>query len=153
LPLLLGFGGARRALGEMHQALTGLVKAGYSPYEQYSPDRRLQGTWSDIYALGATLYRAIAGSPPEEATLRLDDDQMVAATQVGRGRYRSGFLAAIDASLKVRPSARPQSVVELRRLLAEERGHSLDRLIRTLRPAGKPATPSSNQHQLAGALT
>jgi formylglycine-generating enzyme required for sulfatase activity/serine/threonine protein kinase len=152
-PVLLDFGAARHAVAEMTQALTGIVKAGYSPYEQYSSDRRLQGTWSDIYALGATLYRAIAGSPPEEATLRLDDDQMVAATLVGRGRYRLGFLAAIDACLKVRPSERPQSVVELRQLLAEERRHSLDRLIRTLRPAGKPATPSSKQHQPAWALS
>jgi len=151
-PVLLDFGAARRAVAEMSQALTGIVKAGYSPYEQYSSDRRLQGTWSDIYALGATLYRAITGSPPEEATLRLDDDRMVAATLVGRGRYRSGFLAAIDASLKVRPSARPQSVVELRRLLAEERGHSFDRLLRTLRPAGELAAPPSNQDQPKRAL-
>src|SRR5262249_25787219 len=150
--VLLDFGAARRAVAEMSQALTGIVKAGYSPYEQYSSDRRLQGTWSDIYALGATLYRAIAGGPPEEATLRLDDDRMVAATLVGRGRYRSGFLAAIDASLKVRPSARPQSVVELRRLLAEERGHSFDRLLRTLRPAGELAAPPSSPHQPKRAL-
>ena len=150
-PVLLDFGAARRAVAEMTQALTGIVKAGFSPYEQYSSDRRLQGTWSDIYALGATLYRAIAGSPPEEATLRLDDDRMVAATLVGRGRYRSGFLAAIDACLQVRPSERPQSVATLRRRLAEERGHSFDRLIRTLRPATKPATPPSGQQQRARA--
>ena len=152
-PVLLDFGAARRAVAEMTQALTGIVKAGYSPYEQYSSDRRLQGTWSDIYALGATLYRAIAGSPPEEATLRLDDDQMVAAALVGRGRYRSGFLGAIDACLKVRPSGRPQSVVALRQLLSEKRGHSFDRVIRTLRPDGKPATPPSNLQQPARTWT
>src|SRR5262249_27563708 len=151
-PVLLDFGAARRAVAEMSQALTGIVKAGFSPYEQYSSDRRLQGTWSDIYALGATLYRAVAGSPPEEATLRLDDDQMVAATLVGRGRYRSRFLAAIDACLKVRPSERPQSVAELRRLLlGSERGHSFDRIIRTMRPASKPAPPPSNPAQSARA--
>ena len=45
----------------MSRALTGIVKAGYSPHEQYSSDGRLQGPWSDLYALGGTLYRAVTG--------------------------------------------------------------------------------------------
>jgi len=68
-PVLLDFGAARRAVAEMSRSLTGIVKAGYSPHEQYSSDSRQQGPWSDFYALGATLYRAIAGVPPEEVTL------------------------------------------------------------------------------------
>ena len=69
----------------MSQALTGIVKAGYSPHEQYSSDARLQGPWSDLYALGGTLYRAIANKHPEEATLRFDEDRMLPAAQIGRG--------------------------------------------------------------------
>src|SRR5262245_6821108 len=69
-PVLLDFGAARRAVAEMSRALTGIIKAGYSPHEQYSSDNRLQGPWSDLYALGGTLYRAVSGQPPEEATLR-----------------------------------------------------------------------------------
>src|SRR5436189_3491766 len=105
-PVLLDFGSARRAIAERSRALTGIVKAGYSPHEQYSADGRLQGPWSDIYALGGTLYRAVAGRPPEEAALRVDEDHMPPAAELGRGQYRPGFLAAIDACLKVRPSQR-----------------------------------------------
>src|SRR6185369_2123099 len=101
-PVLLDFGAARRAVAEMSRALTGIVKAGYSPHEQYSSDSRLQGPWSDIYALGATLYRAVAGRPPEEVALRVDQDHMRPAVQAATGTYRPGFLAAIDACLKVR---------------------------------------------------
>jgi Protein kinase domain len=116
-PVLLDFGAARRAVAEMSRALTGVVKAGFSPHEQYSSDSRQQGPWSDIYALGATLYRAVCGRPPEEAALRVDKDQMRPAAEAAIGDYRKGFLAAIDACLKVRYSERPQSVAELRPLL------------------------------------
>jgi serine/threonine protein kinase len=116
-PVLLDFGAARRAVAEMSRALTGVVKAGFSPHEQYSSDSRQQGPWSDIYALGATLYRAVCGRPPEEAALRVDKDPMLPATEAALGDYRKRFLGAIDACLKVRYSERPQSVAELRPML------------------------------------
>jgi serine/threonine protein kinase len=126
-PVLLDFGAARRAVAEMSRTMTGIVKAGYSPHEQYSSDSRLQGPWSDLYALGGTLYRAVAGNPPEEATLRVDEDHMPPAAQVSRkSGYRPGFLAAIDACLKVRHSERPRSVAQLRPMLLEEAPTSQD---------------------------
>jgi len=82
---LLEEGAARRAVAEMSRSLTGIVKAGYSPHEQYSSDGRLQGPWSDIYALGGTLYRAVTGRIPEEATLRVDVDNMPPAAQATKG--------------------------------------------------------------------
>src|SRR5262249_47156034 len=75
-PVLLDFGAARRAVAQASQSLTGVVKAGYSPHEQYSSQGRLQGPWTDIYSLGGTLYRAIAGKAPEESTSRFDEDRM-----------------------------------------------------------------------------
>jgi serine/threonine protein kinase len=117
-PVLLDFGAARRAVAEMSRTMTGIVKAGYSPHEQYSSDSRLQGPWSDLYALGGTLYRAVTGNPPEEATLRVDEDHMPPASQVARkSGYRPGFLSAIDACLKVRHSERLRSVAQLRPLM------------------------------------
>ena len=120
-PVLLDFGAARRAVAEMSRTLTGVVKAGYSPHEQYSTDSRLQGPWSDLFALGGTLYRAVTGRTPEEAALRVDEDRMPRAAQAAKGTYRPGFLAAIDACLKVRHSERPRSVAQLRPMLLDER--------------------------------
>ena len=116
-PVLLDFGAARRAVAEMSRSLTGIVKAGYSPHEQYSSDGRLQGPWSDLYALGGTLYRAVTGRTPDEATLRVDVDHMPLAAAAAKGVFRPDFLAAIDWCLKVKSAERPQSVTQLRPLL------------------------------------
>jgi len=114
-PVLLDFGAARSVVAKQTRTMTGIVKAGYSPHEQYSSDSRLQGPWSDLYALGGTLYRAVVGRAPDEATLRISDDHMRRASKdIDQGRYRPSFLKAIDACLMTQPSARPQSVAAVR---------------------------------------
>ena len=152
-PVLLDFGAARRAVAEMSQVFTGIVKAGYSPHEQYSSDGRLQGPWSDLYALGGTLYRAVSGHPPEEATMRFDEDRMPPAVEVGRGHYRPGFLAAIDMCLRVRHSQRPRSVAQLRPMLfegEEEKVPSLSRIVDALKaPIRSQALLSSKARRTA----
>jgi serine/threonine protein kinase len=119
-PVLLDFGAARQSVAQMSRSITRITKAGFSPHEQYALDSRLQGPWSDLYAFAATLYRAVTGMPPQEATLRAGEDRMPPATVASKGRYRSQFLAAIDTCLKVRCKDRPQSVAELRPLLLEQ---------------------------------
>ena len=153
-PVLLDFGAARRAVAEASRALTGIVKAGYSPHEQYSSDSRLQGPWSDIYAVGATLYRAVTGRAPEEATLRFDVDSMPPATRAAKGAYRPAFLEAIDACLKVRPSERPQSVAELRARLLGPQVQGKGRLVDAGRQAEEvvPGRTGTSRWGIAAAI-
>jgi len=117
-PVLLDFGSARQAMGEETKTLTSLVSPGYAPFEQYYSKSDEQGPWTDIYGLGATLYRAIAGIAPMDAVDRskaiLEDshDVFVPAVEVGKGKYSRRFLTAVDHSLQFKKQDRPQTIHE-----------------------------------------
>lgn len=116
-PVLLDFGAARRTMGNP-RTLTILVAPGYAPIEQYYSSGAEQGPWTDIYGLGATLYRAVAGTAPIDAIERSrgmlgnSRDMLVPAGVVGNGRYSDQFLRAIDHALKFNDKERPRSVNE-----------------------------------------
>lgn len=70
--VLIDFGSAREFLNDRMQGLTSMVTLGYAPPEQYTYNSR-KGAYTDIYALGATLYFALTGTVPVEATARLTE--------------------------------------------------------------------------------
>ena len=98
-PVLIDFGAARGEIAAHSKTVSALVKPGYSPYEQYAETSRQQGPWSDIYALGATLYHAITGRRPPDAPSRMVKDELVPARDAALSSYRASFLRAIDRAL------------------------------------------------------
>lgn len=109
IPILIDFGAARSSLSSHSRSVTSIITPGYSPYEQYQT-RGNQGAWTDIYAMGAVMYRLISGAMPIEASARVMDDPLVPATQIGHRKYSRQLLEAIDHALVVREAGRPQSV-------------------------------------------
>ncbi len=120
--ILIDFGAARQALGRRTRSVTSVVTPGYSPIEQYVTVGDDYGPWTDIYALGAVLYRCITGAPPVEAPGRVLKDPVQPAIEVGAGLYSHGLLQVVDQSLAVRPEDRFQSVAAMRQAL-----HAADR--------------------------
>lgn len=117
-PVLLDFGAARNALGGQTRTITGMVTPGYAPFEQYHTRVR-QGPWTDLYAIGATIYRCITGSTPVDATERVaalhegEKDPHIAASVRCRGKYSKSLLEIVDWMLKPNAKDRPQDVREV----------------------------------------
>ena len=156
-PVLLDFGAARHALGGQTQNLTALLSPGYAPLEQYFSQKDRQGPWSDIYAMGAVMYRIISGLKPAEASLRSSylingmDDPLKSARQVGLGRYSTRLLDAVDLALRLRENERPRSLAEWRQMMCGDLPAATIRSVPDAGALGSPGTPETPQSNLFAA--
>ena len=118
-PVLLDFGSARQAVGSQAD-VTSMVSPGYAPFEQYSTKSDMQGPWTDIYAMGATLDCAVTGEPPLDAVDRSQDilmssnDDLSINQHTDPGKYSQRLLVAIDHALRFNYKLRPQTIGEWR---------------------------------------
>jgi len=81
--VLIDFGSAREYVEGKSITETTMVSRGYAPLEQYS-SRALRGPFTDIYALGATLYFMLTGKVPIEAIDR-DSEKLPAPRELNAG--------------------------------------------------------------------
>ena len=119
-PVLIDFGAARQAIGGATKSLTSILTPGYAPLEQYSGEGK-QGPWTDLYAMGGVLYRAVTNKNPPDAVTRIRGDSLAAGLGAARGRYSAGFLHAIEWALALDEKKRPQSVAQWKEALLDEK--------------------------------
>ena len=100
--VLIDFGSARQFTLHKTSSHTRLVTPGYAPYEQYVSEAKF-GPYTDIYALGATLYYALSGQIPPDAPSRALNDNLAPLPPNTPHNLRQ----AINASMAIKIDARP----------------------------------------------
>jgi serine/threonine protein kinase len=108
-PVLIDFGSARFETGQVTSTKVTFYTPPYAALEQYVRTFP-QGPWTDIYALGVTMYQCITGEKPAEVLERLHGgagQPLAARTLPG---YSQDFLAAVDAAMAIKPEERPQNL-------------------------------------------
>ena len=141
-PVLIDFGAAKQNYLERHSRSQAPYTPGYAAYEQTSSEKDI-GPCTDLYALGAVMWRIVAGGYPGDSRLVVPDgaentdgaevrsptprnaeeraywlyrgrpDPMVSAVELGAGRFSSQVLKAIDECLEVRSENRLQNCEDL----------------------------------------
>ena len=108
---LTDFGAARVFNGEDNKSITVVLKRGYAPEEQYRV-KGVQGPWTDVYALCATMYKMITGITPQEALERIIEDNVEPLSKFDKDIWPE-IDYAIMKGLSLRAQDRFQNVGEL----------------------------------------
>lgn len=88
---------------------------GYAAPEQYSPNS-WHGTWTDVYALAAVIYKSLTGTMPPEATTRSVNDNLI-EPHILNPSIPKHVSNAIMAAMLLSPEQRTQTMIELRNQL------------------------------------
>lgn len=112
---LIDFGAAREMTTNVNQSISVMLKPGYAPEEQYR-SKGIQGPWTDVYAVCATLYKCITGITPDDAVQRSYSDELKKPSQLGI-RISPAVESVILKGMSVRQQNRYQTMDELQNTL------------------------------------
>jgi serine/threonine protein kinase len=102
--------GASAEINENAATSTAILKHNYAPEEQYDSNRRRQGSWTDVYAISATVFRCLEGRTIPDAIERL------------RGETFEEFTVPVSEPVKA-------AVMHGLALFAKDRAQTVDELM------------------------
>lgn len=106
---LIDFGAAKQVIGDAQQVYSVVVKQGFAPAEQYKSNGK-QGVWTDIYAVGASIYYAVTGRIPTDAMNRVEAPEITFDNLLDLSPQ---FMNIIRKCLQSKIEDRYQSAIEL----------------------------------------
>lgn len=113
--ILIDFGVSKQydeVSGENTSTLVGSTP-GYAPIEQNGANLTIFSPASDIYALGATLYKALTGVTPPPASLIASGESLERLPET----FSAPVRRAVEAAMQIPRNKRPQNIDEFLALL------------------------------------
>jgi serine/threonine protein kinase len=134
--VLIDFGSAREFAEGKTTHQTAMITPGYAPPEQYS-ERAKRGPFTDIYALGATMYYLLTGEKPIASTDR-SFEELIGPHQLN-SKVSSQVSSAVLLAMEMKPENRLQNIAEMKGALTT----LLSKNIKKVSPAKKVSSSSS----------
>jgi len=136
--VLIDFGSAREFAEGKTSHQTAMITPGYAPPEQYS-ERAKRGPFTDVYALGATMYYLLTGEKPIASTDRSFEE--LAAPHQLNSKVSSQVSSAVLLAMEMKPENRFQSIAEMKGALTT----LLSTNLKKVSPAKKVSSGSKPQ--------
>ena len=114
---LIDFGASKQVEGNRTLSTSSILLCtpGYAPLELVDQNRKCFGPWTDLYALGATLYRLLTLQKPPTATERLENQKRLVFPPTISPQMQQ----LIEWMMNSRRDERPQNVDEVRGYLSK----------------------------------
>ncbi len=107
---IFDFGASKFVSSSYSKSLDFMLTIGYSPVEQYVTNGT-RGPWTDIYSVGAILYKMLTGITPPDAMERSVKDELIMPSKIVRNLDKNIENTILNA-MNIRVTDRTKSVDE-----------------------------------------
>ena len=140
--VLIDFGASKHyddETGENTSTLLGINTKGYAPVEQVNQSFKSFSPATDIYALGATLYKLLIGITPPSSTLLHSEEATLAPLP---STVSPVTRKAVESAMQLLRKNRPQSVEEWMGMFVDDEKTIVDVVVPEPMPVPKPKPQS-----------